>query len=55
MFTFNEHEETGKELQQIYDYVFRKLIHMVSKLHISIMNKSYECDTYITEFQSQLC
>jgi thymidylate synthase len=34
---------------QIYDYVFRKLIHRVSKLHISIMNKSYQCDTYISE------
>jgi thymidylate synthase len=38
---------------EIYDYTFRKLSHLVSKLHISIMKEDCECDTYITEFKRQ--
>jgi thymidylate synthase/dihydrofolate reductase len=36
---------------EIYDYTFRKLPHLVSKLHISIMKEDVACDTYITEFK----
>ena len=38
---------------EIYDYTFRKLPHLVSKLHISIMKEDRDCDTYITEFKRQ--
>lgn len=38
---------------EIYDYTFRKLPHLVSKLHISIMKEDCDCDTYITEFKRQ--
>jgi thymidylate synthase len=38
---------------EIYDYTFRKLPHLVSKLHISIMKEDCQCDTYITEFKRQ--
>jgi dihydrofolate reductase/thymidylate synthase len=34
---------------KIYDTVFRKYLHLVSKLHISIMNEMYSCDTFISE------
>jgi dihydrofolate reductase len=36
---------------EIYDYTFRKLQHLVSKLHISVMKEDVTCDTYITEFK----
>jgi thymidylate synthase len=36
---------------EIYDYTFRKLPHLVCKLHISIMKEDIACDTYITEFK----
>lgn len=38
---------------EIYDYTFRKLPHLISKLHISIMKEDCQCDTYITEFKRQ--
>ena len=38
---------------EIYDYTFRKLPHLVSKLHMSIMKEDCHCDTYITEFKRQ--
>ena len=38
---------------EIYDYTFRKLPHLVSKLHMSIMKEDCHCDTYIIEFKRQ--
>jgi thymidylate synthase len=32
---------------QIYNHVFKNLRHCINKVHISIMNDDYECDTFI--------
>ena len=36
---------------EIYDYTLRKLPHLISKFHISIMKEDVGCDTFITEFK----
>lgn len=32
---------------KLYDYVFREMPSMISKLHLSVMKDPYECDTFV--------
>jgi hypothetical protein len=46
MFTFNEHEENGKKLQQIYDYVLELSIRTANKYGLNDVVTKKANDAY---------